>query len=226
MESEMAKKKTKAKNKDKESEDEKGTSKGDGGLGKIIVIAVVAIVCSGIGAGAAVMMLGGKETTPVEVADGDAATTDGEAASSSTETVAATEANSEETKTVEADSSDEKSGDEANAGPAKPRAVYYEIKPPFVVRIKSKKYRKDYLQVTVNVMARDQKVLNEVELHAPLVKNDLDALFSAKTRSELVSMEKREQLRKEALDIINNILKEHGSGQAVEEVLFTSFVVQ
>jgi flagellar FliL protein len=58
-----------------------------------------------------------------------------------------------------------------------------------------------------------------------LVRNNLLLLMSNRTYQTLMSREGKEKLRQEALAEIRNIVKKEG-GSNVDDLLFTSFVVQ
>lgn len=105
-------------------------------------------------------------------------------------------------------------------------ALFYTIKPVFIVNLNSKKVK--FLQISVEVMTRKAEVINSLTNNLPLIKNELLILFSNKSYDEVKSLEGREALRREALTVIKNVLaKETGATNvAVEDVLFTGFVVQ
>lgn len=108
----------------------------------------------------------------------------------------------------------------------KPKALYYNIKPSFIVRLQTSTYKKLYLEIDVSVLAREQSAIDDVELHSPLIRNDLNNLFSNKSYDQLSTIAGKDSLRMECADAINKVLKEQGSGSKIETVLFTKFVVQ
>ena len=75
-------------------------------------------------------------------------------------------------------------------------------------------------------MARDQDVIDAVEEHRPLLRNNLLLLFSAQTPESIGSPEGKEELRREALTEVQTTLEELGEPAAVEDLYFTSLVVQ
>lgn len=104
-------------------------------------------------------------------------------------------------------------------------ARYFALDPPLVVNL-SDNGAVRYLQVNVEVMARDEKVIQSVQQNVPLIRNDLVQLLSDRPPPELMSREGREKMRVEALSAVNAILDREAGGARVESLLFTGFVVQ
>jgi flagellar protein FliL len=114
----------------------------------------------------------------------------------------------------------EKSG--AKKGPPS----YFKFDPAFVVNFGGEGSAR-YLQVTVEAMSRDAKVVEELKADEPAVRNDLVMLFSSQDNSTLMSSEGKEKLRATTLDVMRKVLNsEGGDGKALEAVYFTSFVIQ
>lgn len=112
------------------------------------------------------------------------------------------------------------------AGAKKATAVYYKFDPAFVVNFGGEGSAR-YLQVTVEAMARDAKILEELKNDEPAVRNDLVMLFSAQDNATLLSAEGKEKLRASTLEVVRKVLNSEGaSGKEVEAVYFTSFVIQ
>jgi flagellar FliL protein len=109
----------------------------------------------------------------------------------------------------------------AASGPAR----YFALEPPLVVNL-SENDSVRYLQVNVEVMARDEKVIQAVQQNVPLIRNDLVQLLSDRPSGELMSREGREKVRGEAQAAVNGILEREAAGAQIESLLFTGFVVQ
>lgn len=117
----------------------------------------------------------------------------------------------------------------ADGEPAKPKStkppLYLPLDPPLVVSFQDRDQIR-FLQVTVELMARDDKAIAAVQAHAPVIRNNLLMLMGAPTLSELVSRDGKEQLRQSALAEVQQILVAQTGSPGVEELYFTSFVVQ
>ena len=112
-------------------------------------------------------------------------------------------------------------GGEGSAGNA---AVYYAIDPPLVVNFEDGSVVR-FLQITMEVMAHDQKAIDSVQKNIPLIRNNLLLLMSNRNYKTMMSREGKEKLRQEALTEIRAVQKKEG-GPDIDDLLFTSFVVQ
>ena len=103
-------------------------------------------------------------------------------------------------------------------------SVFYAIDPPLVVNFEDGSVVR-FLQITMEIMAHDPKVIESVQKNVPLIRNNLLLLMSNRNYQTLMSRDGKDKLRAEALVEVNNVQKKQG-GEAVDDVLFTSFVVQ
>ena len=108
-------------------------------------------------------------------------------------------------------------------GPGKP-AVYYAIDPPLVVNFEDGSVVR-FLQITMEVMAHDQKVIDSVQKNIPLIRNNLLLLMSNRNYQTMMSRDGKEKLRQEALTEIRAVQKKERDPD-VDDLLFTTFVVQ
>ncbi len=106
-----------------------------------------------------------------------------------------------------------------------PPALYFELRPAFVVNLSGPDSSR-FLQVEVDLMARDQAVLNAIQAHNPAIRNALLLLFGSQRAADLQTREGKEALQRNVLDSINDILASREEGLAVEEIYFSSFVMQ
>ena len=104
--------------------------------------------------------------------------------------------------------------------------LYLALDPPLVVSFEDQSSIR-FLQVTVQVMSRDDEIIEAVEAHMPVIRNNLLMLFGSQTVADLTNREAKEQLRKDTLAEVRKVLKQTtGRKKGLEEVYFTSFVVQ
>jgi flagellar FliL protein len=82
-----------------------------------------------------------------------------------------------------------------------------------------------FLQITMEVMAHDQKAIDSVQKNIPVIRNNLLLLMSNSNYQSMMSREGKEKLRQEALTEVRAVQKKEGSPD-VDDLLFTSFVVQ
>ncbi len=125
---------------------------------------------------------------------------------------------------------DVKTGKAPAKKPEQPKAppVYLAFDPPLVVSFRDEGAMR-FLQATVEVMARDEESIAAVEMHMPVIRNNLLNALSGKSLAELTSREGKEALRKDCLAEVQRVLKANaakGKTTNVEDLYFTSFVVQ
>jgi flagellar FliL protein len=103
-------------------------------------------------------------------------------------------------------------------------SLFYPIDPPLVVNFEDGSAVR-FLQISMEVMTKDQKGIDSVQKNIPLIRNNLLLLMSNRDYQSLMSREGKEKLRQEALTEIRAVQKKQG-GADIEDLLFTSFVVQ
>lgn len=118
-------------------------------------------------------------------------------------------------------------GGEARGEQAQQRQppIYYSMDPAFINNLSGTGGRR-FMQVTVQLMARDQAVIAAVQRHEPVVRNDLLMLFSDQTLESVDTTSGKEELRRKSLDAIRRILRSNDEPDALEDLFFTSFIVQ
>ncbi|MFK7864432.1 MAG: flagellar basal body-associated protein FliL [Pseudohongiellaceae bacterium] len=104
-------------------------------------------------------------------------------------------------------------------------AFYLAVSPVFVVNLPDRGKQR-FLQVSVTLMTRDESILLKIEQHMPVIRHHLTNVLSAQTIASIQSAGGIQKVRVEALEKINSVLSSEFATEAVEEVLFTSFVMQ
>lgn len=111
----------------------------------------------------------------------------------------------------------------AEGGSGKP-SLYYAIDPPLVVNFEDGSAVR-FLQISMEIMAHDEKAIESVQKNIPLIRNNLLLLMSNRNYQSMMSREGKDKFRAEALAEVRAVQKKEGSPD-VDDVLFTSFVVQ
>ena len=112
------------------------------------------------------------------------------------------------------------------AAAPKAAALHYKFDPAFVVNFGTEGSAR-YLQITLDAMTRDPKVVEQIKGSEPAIRNDLVMLYSAQQYDTLVSPEGKEKLRSGTLEAVRKaVADEGGKPETVENVYFTSFVIQ
>jgi flagellar FliL protein len=104
-------------------------------------------------------------------------------------------------------------------------ALYTALDPPFVVSFDQEGGAR-YVQLTLQAMARDEKTIAAVKQHAPAIRNSVLFILSGYELEVLATQAGKEQLRLELRGAANEILAKNGAEPAIEELYFTSLVIQ
>lgn len=119
-------------------------------------------------------------------------------------------------------------GDEnvEESAPAREPALYTSLHPPLVVNFKDSLGDSHFMQVTMEVMARDQGVINAVREHTPVIRNALILLYSGAVYDEVTTRDGKKQMLADGLSEIQNIMTEQIGEPGVEAVYFTALIIQ
>jgi flagellar FliL protein len=115
-------------------------------------------------------------------------------------------------------------GEEHDEAPLEP-AQYVALDPPFVVSFDEEDGAR-YLQLQLQAMARDEKTIAAVKQHAPAIRNAFLFLLSGYELEALATQEGKEELRHKMLEAANEILAKNATEAPLEDLYFTSLVVQ
>jgi flagellar FliL protein len=117
--------------------------------------------------------------------------------------------------------------EDAEAAAAKPaEPIYVALEPPFVVNFEAGGQVR-FLQVAAQAMTRDAETGALIQRHDPMVRNALLLLLAGQSYESVATREGKEALRRRALDEVRAVVKAlGGDGAKVEDLYFTSFVMQ
>lgn len=116
-------------------------------------------------------------------------------------------------------------GEVVEEAPKAKQPIYFSIEPAFVVNLQDTRSTR-FVQIKVDLMSREQEVLDRVEMYLPRVRNDLIMLFSRLDREAISTEESRLKLQQDTLDTVNTVLKDEAGKAGIEAVYFSKFVVQ
>lgn len=119
-----------------------------------------------------------------------------------------------------------KSAKEDSAKHKEPKiAIYYKLDPPFVVNFQGKAGTR-FLQVAIELMTYNQETVTAIEQNLPVIKNNIVFLLSSVNYEDISTVEGKQKLRADTLVEVQKVLKEKTGKQGVEDVYFTSIVMQ
>ena len=120
----------------------------------------------------------------------------------------------------------EADGEGGDTGPADDPALYTSLHPPLVVNFKDSVGDSHFMQITMEVMARDQGVINSVREHTAVIRNSLILLYSGAIYEEVTTRDGKEKMLADGLAEIQGVMTETIGEPGVEAVYFTSLVIQ
>ena len=115
--------------------------------------------------------------------------------------------------------------EDTSQGSAVAPAQYLELTPAFVVNMADEESMR-FLQVEVQLMARDPKVIDAAKNNMPRIRNALMLLFSQQHAHDIAARTAKEALQKQALEEVQHALQAENAPSEVVAVYFTSFVMQ
>ena len=116
---------------------------------------------------------------------------------------------------------EEGEAEEADKGPP----IYHRLDPKFVVSFRDQRNAR-FMQFTLQIMTRDQEVINQIKEHNPAIRSNLLLLFNNKTSDVMSSREGKEQLLLEITEDIDASLEKLANASGVEAAYFESFLIQ
>lgn len=105
-------------------------------------------------------------------------------------------------------------------------ALFASLHPPLVINITDSYGESHFLQVTLEVMARDQDVINEVKNHSSMIRNSLILMYGSVDFEYVVQRAGKEKMLSDALEEIREIVKRETGETGVEAVYFTGLIIQ
>jgi flagellar FliL protein len=104
-------------------------------------------------------------------------------------------------------------------------AQYVVLKPEFVVSFQVGT-RQRFLQASIEVMTRQQAIVDALTLHEPMIRNDIIRIMGEQDFKQLRTAEGRVAMQNQLLKHLKDIMKREADTDGVEAVLFTNLVMQ
>lgn len=102
---------------------------------------------------------------------------------------------------------------------------YYTLGQSFVVNFITQT-RQHYVRLSIDVVTRNPDVVAGLELHEPMVRNDILRIVGEKGFDSLRKIDNKLALQKELKEHLAKILKKEADVEGIEAVIFTEFVMQ
>ena len=116
--------------------------------------------------------------------------------------------------------------DEGDEEETKEALMYFEVEPNILTFYQGTGRKIGYVVVQVNLAVRGQDNYDLVELHLPLIQDNLIEFFNQQDKTVIQPFTEREQLRLKAMESVSIALTEEAGKDLVENLLFTNYVYQ
>ena len=115
-------------------------------------------------------------------------------------------------------------GEEVASPPPSP-AIYYPLKPEYIVNINARGKRR-YLRLDIELLTRDNAVVTALETHRASVDHIITMVSGGQILEEIQTPEGKEFLRVQLLKELQALFEKEIGKPGIEQVLFTNFVMQ
>lgn len=105
-------------------------------------------------------------------------------------------------------------------------ALFASLHPPLVVNFKDQYDDAHFMQITLEVMAREQRIIDEVKNHAAVIRNSLILMYGGVDYEFVTTRAGKEKMLADALEEIQKIIEQETGETGVEAVYFTGLIIQ
>lgn len=103
--------------------------------------------------------------------------------------------------------------------------IYYRLDKPITATL-DEDQPVNHVRINLLLASRDQAVIDALQKHTPMIRNDLLALFGNQSYEVLNTPEGKEVLREQVHEAVTSILVRTGSPAGIENVFFNEIVMQ
>jgi len=105
--------------------------------------------------------------------------------------------------------------------------AYYGMEPDIVTNYLGSSARSlGYVRLGVELMLTSPENMVAAEHHAPLLRATIIEIFGRQLESDVKSLTGREEIRRQCLDALNQLMKEETGAEIVRDVIFTKYLYQ
>ncbi len=121
---------------------------------------------------------------------------------------------------VEAEEQEEQAAEEENLD-----YFYFDIEKPFIVQF-SKGTGARLLQVSISIQVKNEAFIEDLKKHQPMLRNNLLMIINDSNPGELKTRLGKETLKNKLLEEVNSIMGKMSKENHIEDLFFTSLVMQ
>ncbi|MCW8329533.1 flagellar basal body-associated protein FliL [Photobacterium sp. SDRW27] len=113
-----------------------------------------------------------------------------------------------------------------DAAMATPQYTYYTLEPDITTNYVTQGKRIGYLRLQVDLMVADPDLIQQVEHHAPLIRDAIINIIGQQPEARIKSLAGREEVRQLCLNKVNELLIAETNQKILTELLFTKYLYQ
>jgi flagellar FliL protein len=102
---------------------------------------------------------------------------------------------------------------------------YFDIEKPFIVQF-PKGAGARLLQVSISIQVTNEAFIEDLKKHQPMLRNNLLMIINDSKPGELKTSQGKEALKNKMLEEVNSIMSKMGNEDKIENLFFTSLVMQ
>lgn len=103
--------------------------------------------------------------------------------------------------------------------------TYFGLEPDVVTNYISETKKIGFVNVGVEIMTATDGSLEVIEKHQPLIRDKIISILGQQSPQKLRSLKGREEIRKTIQNELNMLLKKESGKEAIENLLFTKFLL-
>ncbi|QUM74929.1 flagellar basal body-associated protein FliL [Moritella sp. 24] len=107
----------------------------------------------------------------------------------------------------------------------KPVYIYFGLEPDIITNYISETNKIGFISVSIEFMLADNKSLDVIEKHEPLIRDKIISLLGQQSPQHLRSLTGREEVRKMIQNEVNSLLKQESGEAVIENLLFTKYLL-
>ncbi len=110
--------------------------------------------------------------------------------------------------------------------PAADDPAYVSLGDTLVLNLANDSRRLAFLQLKADVLVKDDAARSAVETHVPAIRHQLIVTLSEQPAVEMQTPARRELVRQQVTQQVRDMLQQLADNSSVEEILFSTFLVQ
>ncbi|WP_063653292.1 flagellar basal body-associated protein FliL [Aliivibrio fischeri] len=107
-----------------------------------------------------------------------------------------------------------------------PQMGYFTLAPDLTTNFVTTGKKLGYIQIRVDILVADNRDLPQLERHNPQIRNALVEVLGQQPEQRIKSLAGREEIRKECLAAINELLLAETGKTLAVDLLFTKYIYQ